>query len=188
MGNTGFDSLLLLCPDRVSMYCYFHCYSRNADRTRGWERGFAVYKESPASTGLFSCAKKQSFRWVFFKRLAVSKGSAFGRLPQQAKPFRPEGAPQGAEFAKCSGGSFCKEGAPCKRGRPLIHGLRRLSSLREGGKHRLTYASFFFSPFSLLISSSSSTRYATLPTSVLGSCSRNSISYGMAYFAMFLRQ
>ena len=41
---------------------------------------------------------------------------------------------------------------------------------------------------SLRSSSFSSSRYATLPTSVLGISSLNSISYGMAYLAMFLRQ
>ena len=40
------------------------------------------------------------FGQAFFKRLAVSKGSAFGRPSQRAKSPIPEGAPKGVEFAK----------------------------------------------------------------------------------------
>ena len=48
----------------------------------------------------------------------------------------------------------------------------------------------YFSSAALILASSSSSswRYATLPTRVLGISSLNSMSYGMAYFATFLRQ
>ena len=48
----------------------------------------------------------------------------------------------------------------------------------------------YFSSAALILASSSSSswRYATLPTRVLGISSLNSMSYGMAYLATFLRQ
>ena len=51
--------------------------------------------------GFFLCKKANKvFGQAFFKRLAVSKDSVFGRAPQSAKFPEPEGAPQGDEFAK----------------------------------------------------------------------------------------
>ena len=47
--------------------------------------------------GAFFC---KIFGQAFYKRLAVSKGSAFGRLPQQAKFLIPEGAPKGVELRR----------------------------------------------------------------------------------------
>ena len=48
----------------------------------------------------------------------------------------------------------------------------------------------YFSSAALILASSSSSswRYATLPTRVFGISSLNSMSYGMAYLATFLRQ
>ena len=118
VGSTGFDSLLLLCPDRAFMYCYFYCYSRNADRTRGWERGFAVYKESPVSTGLFSCAKKQSFRWGFFQ-----KACSFQR--QRLWPPSADGGTLHTSGVFGGLGAFTRERPPRPLPIPLFPGGKR---------------------------------------------------------------
>ena len=120
VGSTGFESLLSLCPDRVSMYCYFHCYSRNADRTRGWERGFAVYKESPASTGLFLVPKTKFSVGLFSKGLQFPKAAPLVACRSKRNPLDRRALRRGLNLQNDPADRFAKRGRPAREGAPLV--------------------------------------------------------------------
>ena len=121
---------------------------------------------------------------------SLAMGNAF--LLDGRRPFSFSGKKMGvASRGTCAALTFApvrkrKNSLSRKRISPFPASPARCRGTYCPRQRRRTY----FSSAALILASSSSSswRYATLPTRVLGISSLNSMSYGMAYFATFLRQ
>ena len=110
------------------------------------------------------------------------------RTAQRVQSFKLQTANVRGQGARPLAFSWGSKGAILSRERmaPFPASPARCRGTYCPRQRRRTY----FSSAALILASSSSSswRYATLPTRVLGISSLNSMSYGMAYFATFLRQ
>ena len=91
-----------------------------ADRKRGWGRGFTVYPKESGFGRTFSYAESKIFGQAFFKRLAVSKGSALVAYFILRNPLYRRALRRGMNLQNDPADRFAKRGRPAREGAPLF--------------------------------------------------------------------
>ena len=139
-------------------------------------------------TSLAPHDSKARLQSVTTRRRFMAKPCTPHLIPQAEQLFKLQSRNVRGQGARPLAFSWGSKGAILSRERmaPFPASPARCRGTYCPRQRRRTY----FSSAALISASSSSSswRYATLPTRVLGISSLNSMSYGMAYFATFLRQ
>ena len=86
--------------------------------------------------------KRKVFGQAFSKRLAKSKGSAFGRPSQRAKSFFRRALRKGLNLQNDPVDRFAKRGNPAREGSPLLANFTNYLSFHRAGENGLFRLSF----------------------------------------------